>query len=143
MNKKFITYYLNKKKERRSNEGSDFDSSSVADLAFLLLIFFIVTSSFILRQGIFVSLPSDSASAQKVKENQLVDVYPTEKSFLVKNKSYTYNTLKTYLIKRNKNTKDLIAVVHMKNNIKYSRLTDSLSVIKEAEVKKYSIKDEE
>ena len=144
MNKtKLFRYYSKRKSSYREKSSEEFDSSAVADLAFLLLIFFIVTSSFILRQGIFFSLPSESAGAVKVEKDLMVDIYPTEKAFKVDGAELIRRDLGMKLRKMVDGNSKTIAVIHMTTGLKYDRLVDSLSLIKESGVKSVSLKNYE
>lgn len=133
-------YYNKKKKRKRERSEHEFDSSSVGDLAFLLLIFFIVTSSFILRQGIFMSLPSKTAGSKKVTEDQMINIYPTNKSFMIDGQEISRDDLIKRLIKEITNNKEIIIVINMMEDVKYDRLVDALSVSKESGIKEISLK---
>jgi len=137
----FYKLYHHKKKNRRQNLIAGFDSSAMADLAFLLLIFFIVTSSFILRQGIFFSLPSKTAGAMPVSSRDLINLYPQNKGYyLEKNKLNRQNLLGKLAEIKQKNSNPIL-IIHMRPEVKYSRLVDALSVAKEIGLKKISLKD--
>lgn len=134
--------YLRKKKFlRREKNDLQFDTTAVADLSFNLLIFFIVTASFMLRQGIFLSLPSPGSASIKVEQKQLVDIYPEAGGFTVDGGKKTRSELMTLLKSRKESVKDIIAVIHMKPDLKYDRLVDSLSLVKESGIVKISLKD--
>lgn len=72
-----------------------FSMSSMTDIIFLLLIFFMLTSSFITPSGLPVSLPSSKASTV---EMQKVSVTITsDLQFYVNDKKVTKSTLKAEL----------------------------------------------
>jgi len=50
---------------------SAFSMSSMTDIVFLLLIFFMLTSSFITPSGLVVNLPSSAASSMVMQKNSL------------------------------------------------------------------------
>jgi len=135
-------YYIYRKRKKRDNltEEQTFDSSAMADMAFLLLIFFIVTSSFILRQGIFFSLPSKSAGAA-VSANKMLNLYPKNKGFILEGKSFQRGDLLTRLKEIKQESPNLILVINMTGQVKYERLIDALSLAKEVGLKKISLKD--
>ncbi|MDH5720038.1 MAG: biopolymer transporter ExbD [Spirochaetia bacterium] len=137
-----ISYYHKKKAYWRERNFHDVDSSSVGDLAFLLLIFFIVTGSFILRQGLFLSLPSENSSSVRVEEKLIFEVSPLEDSFEHEGNFLTREELASQILKRKEETPGLILIVIMKKNISYNRFIDTLSVAKEIGIKKISIKNE-
>ena len=61
-----------KKKEHKS----EIPTSSMADIAFLLLVFFMVTTQFINENGLFIELPSGDTSddAKKVRRENITEV---------------------------------------------------------------------
>lgn len=137
---KTASLYYHKKKMDNSIKGGFFEASSIGDLAFLLLIFFIVTSSFILRQGVFLSLPSESASV-KIDEKNLFSVYPENEGYTVEGKYLDRKEFLEQIRKRRKNIPDTIMVIYMKPNVKYDRLVDTLSAAKEEKLTKISLKN--
>ncbi len=130
-----------KKKLRRGYNDLQFDSTAIADLSFNLLIFFIVTASFMLRQGIFLSLPSAASAVIKVEEKQIFDIYPENEGFIFNGDKKTRDQIVTLLKLRKESVNDTIAVIHMKPDVVYDRLIDSLSLVKESGVVKVSLKD--
>jgi biopolymer transport protein ExbD len=138
--KKNYFYFQKSKKKRREEGRHEFDSSSVGDLAFLLLIFFIVTSSFILRQGILLSLPPKNAASEKIDKEQLVNIYPDNRSFTVDGVNMSREELFEKLKYDKNSQKRVIAVVNMRSGVKYDRLVDTLSLIKEVRIKDVSLK---
>ena len=115
----------------------------MGDLAFLLLIFFIVTSSFILRQGIFLSLPSKSVGSKKIDKKNLINIYPTNRSFIVDGKELTRGNLIIKIKEKIKSNGRVIAIITMEPDVKYDRLVDALSVSKESGITQVSLKNTE
>jgi len=144
MNQKdLIVAILSKKRKvrkRKRNDEYSSDSSSIGDIAFLLLIFFIVTSSFILRQGIFLSLPSKNSSSVKVEKSSIVEVVPQNDGFIVDGNFLDRNNFKNLLTYDYKKMSEIIMLVRMKDDVKYDRLVDTLSVAKEVGIKRISLK---
>lgn len=140
--KKIIARYYTSRVSRRSFELAEGDLSSVADVAFLLLIFFIVTSSFAINEGILLNLPSKESSAIKVDREDIVDIYPQAEGFKVENEFYDRKQLGEMLVKGYADNPDLVAIIHMVSPVKYERLVDSLSVIKESGLPRVSVKNE-
>ncbi len=131
---KSLTYRIIKRKNKRIQEkkiAPSFDSSSIGDIAFLLLIFFIVTSSFLLRQGIFLNLPAKDAGAVKKDVKSFFEVTPINKNFIYKNRVITRSEYKKLLNIHKEKHKESILVVYMDKQVKYERLVDALSVAEE------------
>lgn len=127
--------------KKREREVRHFDSSSISDLAFLLLIFFIVTSSFIIRQGVFFSLPSQSAASVRLKENQVIEVYPQDNGFLYNDELLDRSEFMQMIVDHNKINPDTVLIIYMNPQVKYDRLVDTLSVAKETGMKRVSLKN--
>jgi biopolymer transport protein ExbD len=52
----------------------EFQAASMADLAFLLLVFFIVTTVFAVEEGIPLVLPGRSTAATRLKQRDVVEI---------------------------------------------------------------------
>lgn len=126
--------------KRRSDERT-FDSISIADMAFLLLIFFIVTGSFVLRQGIFFSLPSKTAGSVSLDERQITEVYPREEGFLHDGTLLNREQFGRLLREREKTVREGVLMIHMGERVRYERLVDTLSVARESGVRRVSLKN--
>lgn len=140
--KNIYKYCIGRRRQKKRGSYVDFEATSIGDLAFLLLIFFIVTSSFILRQGIFLSLPSKSAGTIKVNAKDLYHIYPSKEDFTEDGVAISREDLGKKMNMMLKENDKLIVVVHMSKDIPYHRLVDSLSLAKESGVKKISLKDD-
>ncbi|MCX8123905.1 MAG: biopolymer transporter ExbD [Spirochaetes bacterium] len=138
-------YWLFRKHRQRQTQTRliEFDTTPIADLSFNLLIFFIVTASFIIRQGVFLSLPSLSAGTVKVETSQVIEIYPQDNGFIVDGKILGRNQLLQYLAVRKSQTKEAVAIIYMKPEIRYERLVDTLSAIRESGLSKISLKHTE
>jgi len=143
MNDNGIIYkVLRRRHARRSwRDERTFDSSSIADMAFLLLIFFIVTSSFILRQGIFLTLPSKTAGAVMMKPDQVLEVVPENSGFIVDGRPMDRDAFKKRVTEHKEAQPKGVLIVRMKESVKYERLVDTLSVARETGLKRISLKD--
>ncbi len=131
-----------REKLKREVEQSGFDTSSIGDLAFLLLIFFVVTASFILRQGIFFSLPSKETGTIKLKKDQIVEVFPLNEGFRYENEIINRDKLTQVLSGQRVKNKKSVLFIKMKPDVKYDRLIDTLSVARETGLNKVSLKND-
>jgi biopolymer transport protein ExbD len=83
--------------QSRNKVDAAFNMASMTDLIFLLLIFFMLTSSFVTPSGLPVNLPTTKASTIEV---QKVSVTVTKDlQYFVNDKKVTKNTLETELKK--------------------------------------------
>ena len=81
--------------QSRNKVEVGFSMSSMTDLIFLLLIFFMLTSNFVVPSGLPVSLPKSSV-APKQQQNVRVTI-SADKQYLVNDKPTTLENLKTDL----------------------------------------------
>ncbi len=138
-----IINYLEHRRKRDIMKAplANFESTSMGDIAFLLLIFFIVTGSFIVRQGIFFSLPSKSSGVQNVAMDTIMEVIPGKVDYSYEEKQYSGDQIADLMKKRFAANKELIVLFRMPSDVPYERLTDSLSIVREIGVKYVSVKD--
>lgn len=95
--------------------------SSMTDIIFLLLIFFMLTASFITPSGLPVNLPSSKSSEivmQKVSVTITKDL-----SYFVNNKRVNRSTLESVL-RTNLNGKEGIVVLHCDASVPVERLVE-------------------
>lgn len=107
----------------------------MADLAFLLLIFFIVTSTFVVSKGLFLSLPSEDAKTTKKKDLQSFDVFPLEEGYELSGKKMSKASITKTLKSAQKKTDHVLLVIKMRKNIAYGRMVECLGIAKELGVK--------
>ena len=101
--------------------SASFSMSSMTDIIFLLLIFFMLTASFITPSGLPVNLPSSKSSEIVM---QKVSVTITQNlSYFVNNKKVTRASLESVL-KQNLNGKEGIVVLHCDATVPVERLVE-------------------
>lgn len=74
----------NARRNSAADEGSEIDLTPMLDVVFIMLIFFIVTASFIKEAGIEVNRPEASTSTKKENVNILVAVSATNEIWIDK-----------------------------------------------------------
>lgn len=143
MNKRVLILQILKRCSRRksSQEYKPFESSSIADLAFLLLIFFIVTGSFILRQGIFFSLPAPDAGAMRIESKLIMKLYPQNSGYLYNGSLMDREKIKDLLLKRKSVNPKTVLLIMMKKSVRYDRFVDALSMARETGIDRVSLKE--
>lgn len=100
--------------QSRNKVDPAFNMSSMTDLIFLLLIFFMLTSSFITPSGLPVNLPSSKASTIEV---QKVSVTVTKDlKFYVNDVPVSKATLESEL-KRNMKASEGVVVLHIDESV--------------------------
>lgn len=134
-------YFFNKEKEHRELKEHMADTSSIGDMAFLLLVFFIVTGSFMVRQGVFFSLPSKSASSVKIDEKDIIEITPKNDCFILENKKLNRLEVSKYLAEKSKQVSTITVIIKMHEEVNYARLVDIVSITKESGITRVSLRN--
>lgn len=72
------------RRRHTSDEDAQIDLTPMLDMTFILLIFFIVTTSFVKEAGIEVNRPSASTAEKQERGNILIAITPTGEIFMDK-----------------------------------------------------------
>lgn len=72
------------RKHRKSREETDINITPMLDVVFIMLIFFIVTTSFVKETGIEVNRPSASTAEKKERGNILIGIRETGEIYMNK-----------------------------------------------------------
>ncbi len=100
--------------QTRNKVDASFSMASMTDLIFLLLVFFMLTASFVTPSGLPVNLPSSIASTIEVPK---VSVTVTKDlQYFVNDKKVTRNTVESEL-KRNLASPNGVVVLHIDKSV--------------------------
>lgn len=128
------------KLRKRLKLNMEIPTSSQSDIAFLLIIFFIVTAIFFERTGIIFKLPKKSSKTITLQSKEFIKVKMfNDRIFINKRKlSYSkfYNTLEQIKEKTDKN----IVILYFHKNLEYKRFIQVFQDIKKIGNLKISIK---
>jgi biopolymer transport protein ExbD len=136
--RKLLLLGRQKKLIERKSGNMGLDVTPMGDLSFLLFIFFMVTGSFILREGIFFSLPSMRSDVIRLNPNQAMEVTPLDNGFVFHNMLLDREAF-VKEVKRIQNKGGKVLVINMNPDVKYDRLVDTLSVARETGTRKVSL----
>lgn len=75
-----------RRKHHGTTEEADIDMTPMLDIVFIMLIFFIVTTSFVKETGIDVSRPNASTAERKERGNILIAIKPNGEVWIAKRK---------------------------------------------------------
>ena len=117
----------------------EINSSSMADIAFLLLVFFLVTTTISMDKGISLVLPSEG-NEMEVNKNNIVNILVNESGkILVDNNPSRILDIKSIAEKKIANNKNVIFSVQTHPRTKYQIYLKVLDKLKEAKASKISI----
>ena len=127
-----------KKKARARDAGEGtIDVSSFADIAFLLIIFFILTTTFVQTAGQKLEIPSGSSDQSAKKEKQLtVNLSATDIRWGEKAEQVSLDELRGILVSQNfkdKAPSDRIVILDAAPDVAYERYFQVVSVIASAD----------
>ena len=125
------------KKQRRPIE--EINSSSMADIAFLLLVFFLVTTTISMDKGISLVLPSEGNELEVNRKN-IVNILMNESGkVLIDDKPTKVNAIRGIVERKLSRNSNLIFSVQTHPRTKYQDYIRVLDQLKEAKATKISI----
>ena len=125
------------KKQRRPMQ--EINSSSMADIAFLLLVFFLVTTTISMDKGISLVLPSEGNELEVNKKN-IVNILMNESGkVLLNDKAIKVKDIREKVERKLAGNPNLIFSVQTHPRTKYQDYLNILDQLKEAKATKISI----
>ena len=117
---------------------TNFSVSSLTDIVMLLLIFFLLSSSFVTQQGIKVQLPK--AETGETPNNRNIAISLTEKGQLFLNaERVTLETLGQKLSAALKSDKDRVVVIKADKNVTLQNTVRVIDIAKSAGASRFMI----
>ena len=111
----------------------------MVDIAFLLLIFYMVTTIFMQPQAMEISLPPEKEKTVPIKESNLLNLRVDEDGKIYKNfgkekpELFPLDSLRTFLMKENEEKPKLVTFVRIHRDAKYSIMVDIIDEIQVVE----------
>ena len=125
------------KKQRRPMQ--EINSSSMADIAFLLLVFFLVTTTISMDKGISLVLPSEGNELEVNRKNIINILMNESGKVLLYNKPTKVTAVRGIVEKKLARNPNLIFSVQTHPRTKYKDYLRILDQLKEAKATKISI----
>ena len=117
----------------------EINSSSMADIAFLLLVFFLVTTTISMDKGISLVLPSEGNELEVNRKN-IVNILMNESGkVLIDDKPTKVNAIRGIVERKLSGNPNLIFSVQTHPRTKYQNYLQILDQLKEAKATKISI----
>ena len=125
----------------------EINSSSMADIAFLLLIFFLVTTTISMDEGINIVLPAGE-STTKVRQRDLTNIYLNDNGDVsfqppggdrTEIRSSELYRIKSLIEQSLNSNSEMIFSVEVTNKAEYSHYVQILDYLKQADAKKIAI----
>lgn len=118
--------------ERSQRVESSVPTASMADIAFLLLIFFMTTTIFKMEDGLPVSLPR-AETAQKQKREKIMHIWiDTSGNISINDKIVAVNQIQDIMVTMMSERPDLIVAFNADDRAPYGVVSDVMDQLKEA-----------
>ncbi len=131
-------------KKRKKEPLGELRMDSTADVAFLLLVFFIVTTIFAAEQGLTLVLPGKQKTDEdtvKVKESNIATIFVMEDNFITLNgKPIVVNHIKQAIEDRLLANSKLVVVLKIHPQADYGKMIACLDELRLARANKVSLK---
>ena len=126
---------------RRSRVSEEIPNASLADIAFLLLIFFMVSTVFAIEEGLLLQLPSKEGVVKKIARKNImrISAYPTG-AITIDDEPANLDQIKGRVEQAMLDNPNLIIVVETHRDAQYGLMVDVLDELKLAEATRISLK---
>jgi biopolymer transport protein ExbD len=128
-------------KRRRNRPATEFAASAMSDIAFLLLIFFLVTTIFAVEQGIPLALPGQESKNVKVNRKNLlvISAYPNG-SITMDKTPIAMTEIRASIEQKLAENEKLVVVIETHPDSEYGTMIDILDELKLANARTVSLK---
>jgi len=129
---------------KRNRVGIRVDMTPMVDVAFLLLIFFMVTTVFRRPLAMEVNMPKKDAFVP-VPESNVMTVYVLEDGSMLYDvgkrgiESLSWDELRETLVLESDYNPELIILIKVDRKARYEKMVDMLDTLDEAQMQRYSI----
>ena len=130
-----------RKIKRRSQPSQDVSAASMSDIAFLLLIFFLVTTIFALEEGIPLILPGKQSKDVKVKRKDILVVQAHANGAITIDKDLVgLRQIRPFIERKLAENEKLIVVIETHPDSEYGLMVDILDELRLANARRISLK---
>tara|TARA_R110002050_G_scaffold19734_1_gene56572 strand:- start:3575 stop:3967 length:393 start_codon:yes stop_codon:yes gene_type:complete len=111
---------------RRSKVSAEFSMSSMTDIVFLLLIFFMIASTLVTTSALDLVLPK--SDAQSVKRKDVVVNISADKQISVGNTIVSASELQNEILKQVKNMDEAVLLLRADGAVPYDMVVDVMDI---------------
>ncbi len=128
--------------KRKPPEEAEIPTASMADIAFLLIIFFMVSTVFARDKGLKMLLPEKQSETVKIKSKRIIDISINDVGQIYFNDTPVKNPEELKQKIKSELEKDPKKIVLIKTNVDapYERMIEVLDVVKQLKVKAVALK---
>jgi len=122
------------KLRRKSRMSSEVSTSSLSDIMFFLMLFFLIISTLVNPSVIKLMLPKSEAGKAVAKQTITVSV-DAQKNFYIDNAPVTYEQLEPLLAAQTKSMEDPTVVLRADNTLTVQTIVDLISLGNKLKIK--------
>ena len=128
--------------KRKPPEEAEIPTASMADIAFLLIIFFMVSTVFARDKGLKMLLPEKQSETVKLKSQRIIDISINDAGQIFYNDTPVQNLMDIKQKIQEEIKKDPKKIVLIKTNVQapYKRMIEVLDIVKQLKVKSVALK---
>ncbi|MCW7469294.1 MULTISPECIES: ExbD/TolR family protein [Leptospira] len=134
-------------KLKKKQELEEISAASMSDIAFLLLVFFMVTAVFFVKEGLNISLPRKQSEPQPFLRKNVYEILVTQDRYKMRNTAFgtkEYSSLKEFRDDLNQmeipDLKNKLALIVTTGDTKYAKMLDALSAVQLRGFEKISVR---
>ncbi len=120
-------------------EESRFDLTPLVDVVFLLLIFFMLSTTFIVAPGIKVKLPTSSSTEISREKKEVRVVMAKDDKIFVEQKLVTIDELGKYLKKAARENREGMVIIQADERVLHGKVVEVMDVAKTSGFNKLAI----
>ena len=126
---------------RRSRVSDEIPNSSLSDIAFLLLIFFMVSTVFAIEEGLLLQLPSKEGVVKKIARKNIMRVtaYP-DGAVTIDDEPVSIDEVRPRVEQAMADNPKVVIVVETHRDARYGLMVDVLDELKLAQATRISLK---
>jgi len=132
------------KKKKKRRLGIKIDNTPMVDIAFLLLTFFMLTTTMNKPQTMEINIPPSNANVE-VAQSNLMTIRVKEDGTIYWNigvddpQKIDFNTLQGFLVQKNQENPKLITLIKIDRKGKYTMMVDIMDELNLADITRFSL----
>lgn len=127
--------------KRTVRATSEITLSSMSDIAFLLIIFFLVTSIFLIKDGLQISMPDKNGAPVYMSADKILTVeLRKDSNFYIKDKKMNLDEIKSELIKWNGEKPDGAIQLKISGELPYEKAVTLIDAVKSSGESRFSVR---
>ncbi len=134
-------HFMQRRRDRFRFGACEFQAASMADLAFLLLVFFVVTTTFAVEEGIPLVLPGRAATASRVEAGDVLEIRALASGRVeAQGQPIAVSSVRVLVAQRLAANPNLVVLLTTQRDAEYGLMVDVLDEIKLANCRRISLK---